>query len=534
MGSLDQNAFLQLVSKSCIAALREMADKKIAISPEALADILGSRGELDMVSETGALRQEDGDLASDLQELTARYDRIRQQKDKLLRDYVSLEEKGQEADRFYRRVLLLFAEMQKGGGDDALDASADRFRKMVRDSAGIEVLDKGFSDLKERVFKSAGVSSSSKEKGTGSFFRKLLRDDRSNGDRLITTLRESLQDLVDNLRLNLDAAYTSRIRKLNDALGRADNPDDFLLIRRDIIDLISDYIARVHDEREEAASVIREIARRLMEMEELVLSAFMRQVRADADANQTFSSALERHLAEMDQSADFSQTLAELKEAVVTKLNTIQQVINKKRSEDDQRRGEAESRYKNLQEGLSRMRGEIAEANEKSRILEEELLRDPLTEAYNRRAYDRRIAEEMNRYLRYGSRFSVLIFDVDHFKKVNDRYGHAVGDKCLRAIIERVQPLLRGSDFLARFGGEEFVVLLPETEAEGAREVAEKLRHAVETIAFYHKEQQVQVTISIGGTMVREGDTGYDTVFTRMDKALYDAKNSGRNRVVMD
>ncbi len=82
-----------------------------------------------------------------------------------------------------------------------------------------------------------------------------------------------------------------------------------------------------------------------------------------------------------------------------------------------------------------------------------------MTGAFNRRAYDRFIRQEFNRYLRYGTVFSVILFDVDHFKLINDTYGHAVGDKCLLEIINRVKPVLRETDFLARYGGEEFVIL---------------------------------------------------------------------------
>ena len=97
---------------------------------------------------------------------------------------------------------------------------------------------------------------------------------------------------------------------------------------------------------------------------------------------------------------------------------------------------------------------------------------DPLTEVYNRRAYEKRLNEELQRYLRHQRPFSMLLLDVDHFKSINDQFGHAVGDLCLKEIIKRVRPLLRESDFLARFGGEEFVVLLPETERKAAMAVA--------------------------------------------------------------
>ena len=155
-----------------------------------------------------------------------------------------------------------------------------------------------------------------------------------------------------------------------------------------------------------------------------------------------------------------------------------------------------------------------------------------LLKGYNRRAYDLRLREEFRRFLRHRRPFSILLLDVDHFKSINDRYGHTVGDLCLKEIIKRVRPILRESDFLARFGGEEFVALLPETERKGGMEVAEKLRESIEQTEFIHRTEAVAVTISIGVTQAGADDPDPEVLFDRVDQALYKAKRRGRNRVV--
>jgi diguanylate cyclase (GGDEF)-like protein len=164
--------------------------------------------------------------------------------------------------------------------------------------------------------------------------------------------------------------------------------------------------------------------------------------------------------------------------------------------------------------------------------LEQELLLDPLTGIYNRRAYDKHIKEELQRYHRYDHQFSLLLFDVDHFKHINDTYGHAIGDLCLKEIINRIRTILRESDFLARVGGEEFVVILPATGEAQAVDVAEKVRKAVEKTEFIHDQDTLPITISVGVTAVQSTDHAPNTLFSRVDKAMYEAKNSGRNRVV--
>jgi diguanylate cyclase (GGDEF)-like protein len=177
------------------------------------------------------------------------------------------------------------------------------------------------------------------------------------------------------------------------------------------------------------------------------------------------------------------------------------------------------------------MKKDAVSAKERSKLLEEELLKDPLTGVFNRRAYDRLMEQEFSRYTRYGTVFSVILFDVDHFKRINDTYGHATGDTCLTEILKRVKPALRETDLLARYGGEEFIILLPETDSTSASRVAEKLRQIVENIDFIHKGKQVKITISLGVTEASPSDKSHQEIFTRMDQAMYEAKHAGRNRV---
>ncbi len=153
---------------------------------------------------------------------------------------------------------------------------------------------------------------------------------------------------------------------------------------------------------------------------------------------------------------------------------------------------------------------------------------DPLTGAKNRLAFIKRITEEIERAKRYEAPLSIIMFDIDHFKKINDTYGHNVGDNVLKGMVKIVEEHLRKSDNLYRTGGEEFIVILPNTDIEKAEIVAEKIREAICKTKF---EKVGRVTISIGVTQVTEDDDE-DTVTSRVDEALYRAKNTGRNRVV--
>jgi diguanylate cyclase len=153
---------------------------------------------------------------------------------------------------------------------------------------------------------------------------------------------------------------------------------------------------------------------------------------------------------------------------------------------------------------------------------------DALTGIPNRAAYDDRIDQEFKRWKRFARPVSILAWDIDRFKAINDAYGHKAGDKVLRVIGQHLARHVRDTDFVGRYGGEEFVMLLVGTAASEARVVAEKIRLEISQLAFHFHEHPVTVTASCGITSFVDTDTP-DTVFDRADRALYKAKEAGRN-----
>ena len=143
---------------------------------------------------------------------------------------------------------------------------------------------------------------------------------------------------------------------------------------------------------------------------------------------------------------------------------------------------------------------------------------------------------ELHRSQRYGLMFCLLSLDIDFFKHVNDRYGHAAGDEVLRQFVSIAQRRLRKTDLLGRVGGEEFLILLPQTSAEGGALIAERIRQDVQGSISTFNDQPIPITVSIGGLPWKPGDTAIqaDDVLIRCDQALYRAKNTGRNCVVWD
>ena len=175
------------------------------------------------------------------------------------------------------------------------------------------------------------------------------------------------------------------------------------------------------------------------------------------------------------------------------------------------------------------------------KILEQRLsalaLTDALTGLSNRRAFDEALDREWKRTLREGSQVSLLLLDIDHFKEFNDRYGHQVGDDCLRTVANAARSAVRTTDLIARYGGEEIAVILPSTDTAGAVDVAEKIRSAIEALRLTHegRPEGGHVTASIGAAtaLARLGGTMSmpECLLLAADTAMYKAKNGGRNRV---
>lgn len=170
------------------------------------------------------------------------------------------------------------------------------------------------------------------------------------------------------------------------------------------------------------------------------------------------------------------------------------------------------------------------------RRLEDELRQlataDPLTGASNRRHFIERATAELRRSKRYGSQMAVVMLDIDHFKRVNDTYGHGIGDEVLKRLVDCCHQELRTTDIFGRFGGEEFAAVLVETDLKAAMQTCQRLIQQISKLKIRTTREQISVTVSLGLTMHSADDISIDPLLKRADDALYKAKNAGRNQVV--
>ncbi|WP_304640345.1 GGDEF domain-containing protein [Pseudomonas sp.] len=226
-----------------------------------------------------------------------------------------------------------------------------------------------------------------------------------------------------------------------------------------------------------------------------------------------------------------SADLNTLKATVEAKLELLLNSVDQARELREQREAEVASHLKTMVERIQVME---VEAQTFRRHLDEQTRRamlDSLTGLANRAGLQKRMDEEFDRLKRYGGQLLLAVLDVDHFKSINDNFGHLAGDKVLRLIAQQLQRRLRKTDFIGRFGGEEFVLLMPGTSPQQGAVVLDELRSGISQCPFHFKSQRVPITISLGFTEIRPEDE-LDQAFDRADQAMYQAKASGRNRII--
>jgi len=225
-----------------------------------------------------------------------------------------------------------------------------------------------------------------------------------------------------------------------------------------------------------------------------------------------------------------SSDIDHLKVSVSGHLDTIISSMDDFVSAEDNRVDEMNKQMEAMQHRLVAMETEAGEIRARLKVERTKALTDVLTGLSNREAYEERLQMEFERWKRYRQPAAIVVGDIDLFKQVNDNYGHLAGDKVIQIIAKEITNRIRKTDFVARYGGEEFVIILPETEIKDVIPVMEKTREMISRLPFHFRDEKVQITMSFGVSEFQDKSTAAE-IFDLADKALYKAKQNGRNRV---
>jgi diguanylate cyclase (GGDEF)-like protein len=293
--------------------------------------------------------------------------------------------------------------------------------------------------------------------------------------------------------------------------------------------IVKKYFESVTSRIKELEQFIVDTMRHLHETEEHVISE-VNSIQETYNENNEFAQNLSMNMERISQDFDEVKDLKTLKKEVMGTIGNINKCIDEKSELDMQRLKEKEKKLKSLGRRINDITKEADEIKKKAEKLEQESLLDKLTGVNNRKAYDNRVTETIAGLKRYKVPSSLMLCDIDYFKKINDAYGHKVGDLALKKFAALLNEKLRATDFVARYGGEEFAVILPHIPLDKAKAAGESVRAYINQSVFSYKENEILLTVSIGVSTFRKNDTA-SSVFDRADRALYLAKHSGRNVV---
>lgn len=329
-------------------------------------------------------------------------------------------------------------------------------------------------------------------------------------------------------RLEIPAELEGQAEAVREMLESTDVSEHMERVIAAIADLVREMRHRAQNEKNEIENFLAQLMDRLREIDEGFQANFSGQ-RAAYEGGLQLDQQVHEQVSSIEQSVTEARDLDGLKSTLASRIETIRSHMQKFRRDQDERLEDAEKQVSRLNQQVLSMQQESDQLRGRIKQQRDLAMTDPLTGVPNRLAYNERIALEHSRWKRYGHDLVLAVWDVDRFKLVNDTYGHQAGDKVLTVVARLLQSKVRETDFVARFGGEEFLLVMPETTLDGASVLAEQLRKAVEECEFHFRGKRVPITISCGMSAF-QGNDGPEQVFARADTALYRAKENGRNQ----
>ena len=318
-----------------------------------------------------------------------------------------------------------------------------------------------------------------------------------------------------------------RLQNKKNALLKGIGLEQLPTFLRSLGELISDSLFAGQKEIHALEEFIEQLADQIRELEK-----FINSLRADIDSSrdnrETMEQSVETHFQDMQSEVEQANDLQELKLDIKERLLHIAGSMEEYRNLEESRLQTSEERNQEMCGQLQALEQETKNLQVQLEESRSALLIDPCTEVPSRFAYDEQIKLEYARWQRFQSSLTLLVWDIDHFKKINDAFGHQAGDRVLRMVAQLIYKRCRDSDFFARYGGEEFCMLLTNTDLKGATIFANDIREKVSHAGFNHQGTSVPITVSCGLAEFLENDTP-ESVFERADQALYQAKQDGRN-----
>ncbi len=296
-------------------------------------------------------------------------------------------------------------------------------------------------------------------------------------------------------------------------------------------DLINDMRKQLEHEKDDLAGFLKQLTATLNELDRDVQSD-IDLLRDETGTRLALHDAMDSQMRGLEQDITAVSDVDQLKAIISTRLDRLRAHMTSLRESEDRLLQRMEQTTAAMRGRILLLEKETAGLRENLRASRERMLVDALTGLPNRLALDERLKLELPRFKRHKQPLTLAVWDIDHFKAINDTFGHKAGDKALRIVAQKLAQEVRETDFVARYGGEEFIMLFINTSVMDALAKADSIREAIAGAPFRYGDKPLRITLSCGLSQLRAIDT-VDQLFERADQALYAAKQGGRNRCVV-
>lgn len=355
----------------------------------------------------------------------------------------------------------------------------------------------------------------------------LFADDSLEGLPAYKSVAETIESILTDMMVQIrpPAAAEKALNKARQILSAGLNWYELAALLEQLSVV---FIAVLDSDQHEFELFLHALSERLTSVDEGVngIDGVTQNILSGGDA---FDVAMRQDIQTFAGDLDSANSLTSLQHSVKSHLESVFEQLDSYKLEREEQQRDYESELQSLHEQVKELENEAVRAQTEIEAQQKRCERDSLTELPNREAYERRLSIELERSRRYERKFCLVVADVDHFKMINDRYGHLAGDKVLKVLAKTIRQRIRRADFIARYGGEEFVIVLPETDAEQALKVMSDICSQIRDCPFHFKSEPLKITVSFGIAEVSASDDA-ETLFARADKAMYQAKDQGRDR----
>ncbi|MBW1708963.1 MAG: diguanylate cyclase [Deltaproteobacteria bacterium] len=524
---------MQLLATEIIEALGTILQKKKPLDAQTLSESLLERPMvLSFLEETAV---EKTDLNRELEKKDYEFKELSKKYDEALKDLQYNEVQARDIEEALKELALTLSVFATNSDEPLLEKELHELKEIFKKRTIPSRIISSTKELKKLLFKI----------DSGAFEQEFPGDEKDDSvppEDIEDNVRDILTALVKELTSFEESHLQEQAQTLARKIASDFTFDNFEPYFQEIFELIIKFKEVLYNKRQELYRFSQEVMVHLQETEKALLKTLDSNREHLMTLEVDFEMRVAEDMQEIEQSfALRGKSLDEIRNTVLDSIGSIRRHFLEKRADDEARIKQAEQEKGTIQKRLRSVNRRYQEFTRQSKAALENAerfkkasLRDRLTDAYNRRAYDFQIKKTLEDFQRgLLNRFSLIVFDIDEFRNINNNYGHRAGDKILMHVARLTAESLREDDFLARIGGDEFVIILPDSKLKDAAKIANKIRTSigrVEFKIFRDRDLTINVSLSLGVATGRKDDTP-DDIFVRADQALYQAKGKGRNQV---